>query len=86
METARITVSIFSRYLITTPRIYRTGTVETLNVNLYDNKGSWNITANLRIKDRTIATATQIFQGDSQGTMKMKVGLVNIFLFLKESP
>nr|BAJ05271.1 alpha-2-macroglobulin [Diadumene lineata] len=68
-------VLVNCRYLITTPRIYRTGTVETINVNLYHNKGLWNITATLQSQkqDDAIAVATKTFQGDSQGTMEIEV-------------
>ncbi|KAK3709154.1 hypothetical protein QZH41_018067 [Actinostola sp. cb2023] len=68
--------SVESGYLITTPRVYRTGTVQRLNVHLSGDDGPWNITASLKItgNNKLIAVATKSFsRGDSKATMEIKV-------------
>lgn len=65
--------------MISTPRVYRSGTVQQLIVNLHGNKNTYKITALLKItrSKKIISMATKHVKGDSQTVIAIKVSLLN---------
>lgn len=61
--------------MISTPRVYRSGTVQQLIVNLQENNSIYIISASLKItrNNQAISFANQYVKGDSQTVINIKV-------------